>query len=128
MKTLPSILKKIIQHKSQRLEISKGHTPLNELTRKTKDLPATKNLLEAVRGHSDVHIIAEMKRRSPSRGEIQSPYDIPLLQRAYEKGGGDAFSILTEEDFFGGSLDHLRQLRLLTEKPLPFWYHLAQAR
>ena len=63
-------------------------------------------------------MIAEFKCRSPSRGELCRHFDIPSLHKAYEEGGADAYSVLTEEDHFGGSLEHLKTLRALTDRPI----------
>jgi indole-3-glycerol phosphate synthase len=58
-----------------------------------------------------VRIIAEFKRRSPSRGVIREDFDLQRIQQAYVDGGADAFSILTEEDFFDGRLEYLRAIK-----------------
>jgi indole-3-glycerol phosphate synthase len=63
-------------------------------------------------------IIAEFKRRSPSRGVIRADFDQVEIQRAYQRGGADAYSVLTEEDHFGGRLDDLRALRETARVPL----------
>ena len=65
-----------------------------------------------------INIIAEFKRRSPSKGMIRgdaSPVDIA---RAYQAGGAVAMSVLTEEDYFAGSLDDLRQVKATVELPV----------
>jgi indole-3-glycerol phosphate synthase len=65
-----------------------------------------------------INIIAEFKRRSPSKGMIRgdaSPVDIA---RAYQAGGAVAMSVLTEEDYFAGSLDDLRQVQSAVELPV----------
>ena len=58
-----------------------------------------------------VRIIAECKRRSPSRGIIRQDYDPVAIARSYERAGAAAISVLTEPTFFDGSLDHLRAVR-----------------
>ena len=65
-----------------------------------------------------INVIAEFKRRSPSKGMIRgdaSPVDIA---RAYQVGGAVAMSVLTEEDYFAGSLDDLRQVKATVELPV----------
>ena len=116
--TLPSILKKILESKKERLKHARSRRSLEELKAGIRDLSRPRGFRDAVMGHDSIHIIAEMKRRSPSKGLLANSYDIPALRKAYEGGGADAFSILTEEDHFGGSLEHLETLRDLTEKPI----------
>ncbi|MBA7690422.1 Indole-3-glycerol phosphate synthase [subsurface metagenome] len=118
MPEIPSILLKIIQKKKLRLAQAKEEQPLSELKVMVRDLPETKDFSKAIRVETRVNIIAEIKRRSPSQGLIRKDFDIVELLRAYEQGGAEACSILTEEDFFGGSLEALRRIRALTAKPL----------
>lgn len=63
-------------------------------------------------------VIAEVKRASPSRGPIAPDLDLPRLLRDYERGGAAAVSILTESEFFRGSLGDLEAARDLTSLPL----------
>lgn len=63
-------------------------------------------------------VIAEIKRRSPSAGEIDAALDPVSQARAYESGGADAISVLTEPDFFGGSLDDLVAVREAVTLPV----------
>jgi len=65
-----------------------------------------------------VALIAECKERSPSGGWLQRPYDPVGLARRYVANGAAALSVLTEPDFFGGSLDHLRAIRAAVAVPL----------
>jgi indole-3-glycerol phosphate synthase len=63
-------------------------------------------------------VIAELKRRSPSRGEIRADFDPVLLAKEYADGGAAALSVLTDERFFGGSLAFLRKVREAVALPL----------
>ena len=65
-----------------------------------------------------VALIAECKQRSPSGGVLQQPYDPVGLARRYAANGAAAISVLTEPEFFGGSLEHLRQIRAAVSLPL----------
>jgi indole-3-glycerol phosphate synthase len=67
---------------------------------------------------STVNVIAECKRRSPSRGVLRHEYDPVTIARSYAAAGAAAVSVLTEPTFFDGSLDHLRQIREAVELPL----------
>jgi indole-3-glycerol phosphate synthase len=63
-------------------------------------------------------VIAEVKRRSPSKGDLADIPDPAALAQAYAAGGADAISVLTEQRRFGGSLDDLRAVRAAVETPL----------
>jgi indole-3-glycerol phosphate synthase len=73
--------------------------------------------LPAFRGPG-LSVIAEVKRRSPSKGHLADIPDPAVLARAYADGGADAISVLTEERRFGGSLDDLRAVRGAVATPL----------
>jgi indole-3-glycerol phosphate synthase len=65
-----------------------------------------------------LNVIAECKRRSPSRGVLREDYDVVGLARSYEAAGAAAVSVLTEPSFFDGSLGHLREVRDAVALPL----------
>jgi indole-3-glycerol phosphate synthase len=65
-----------------------------------------------------VGVIAEVKRRSPSQGSIRADLDAVQYARAYEAGGAQAISVLTEEIHFGGSLDDLRRVAAAVSVPV----------
>ena len=65
-----------------------------------------------------INIIAEFKRRSPSKGMIREGASPSDVARAYQAGGAVAMSVLTEEDYFAGSLDDLREVKSTVELPV----------
>src|SRR4051794_36364805 len=67
---------------------------------------------------SGINIIAEFKRRSPSKGMIREDANPIEIARAYHEGGAVAMSVLTEEDYFAGSLDDLRQVKATVDLPV----------
>jgi indole-3-glycerol phosphate synthase len=69
-------------------------------------------------GTTRPNIIAECKRRSPSKGVLRADYDAPAIARAYSDAGAAAISVLTEPSFFDGSLDHLAAVREAVDTPL----------
>jgi indole-3-glycerol phosphate synthase len=104
--------------------------PLGDLTRAARERsrlidvagftaphPTVRSLESALRG-PNVGVIAEVKRRSPSKGEINSSIDSGAQARAYADGGAAAISILTEPKKFGGSLDDMYRARSSTGVPL----------
>jgi indole-3-glycerol phosphate synthase len=102
---------------------------LNEIIESTKarlavggvaahgDGPARRGLAEAL-ARPGLQVIAEIKRRSPSAGDLASGLDPERQAKLYEQGGAAAISVLTEPEYFGGSLDDLRAVRSAVEVPI----------
>ena len=65
-----------------------------------------------------LNVIAECKRRSPSRGVLKADYDAAAIARGYERAGAAAISVLTEPAFFDGHLEHLAAVRRAVELPI----------
>jgi indole-3-glycerol phosphate synthase len=79
--------------------------------------PAPRDFREALR-RGGVALVAECKERSPSGGLLQRPYDPVRLARRFAANGAAAISVLTEPEFFGGSLDHLQAVRAAVDVPV----------
>jgi indole-3-glycerol phosphate synthase len=79
--------------------------------------PRAVAFLESIR-HPGIRVIAECKRRSPSRGVLCGAYDPVVIAQRYEAAGAAAVSVLTEPSFFDGSLEHLRAVRLAVQVPI----------
>jgi indole-3-glycerol phosphate synthase len=71
----------------------------------------------ALAAHPAPAVIAELKSASPSRGVIRAAYDPPAIARGYAAGGATALSVLTDREFFGGTLDHLSAARAASGLP-----------
>ena len=69
-------------------------------------------------GAAGVNIIAEIKRASPSKGDIRPDLDAPKVAARYEKGGAAAVSVLTDPTYFKGSLDDLKMVRSACRLPV----------
>ena len=80
--------------------------------------PAPRPFAAALSRAGRVNVIAEHKRRSPSRGAIREDLDPVDVVRGYEKAGAAALSILTDEPFFGGRIEHLFAARAATGLPI----------
>jgi indole-3-glycerol phosphate synthase/phosphoribosylanthranilate isomerase/anthranilate synthase/indole-3-glycerol phosphate synthase/phosphoribosylanthranilate isomerase len=114
-------LTKIIAAKRERLAVTMAETPLEDIRALAREIRAgakPNRLAKAFRDASKPNIIAEFKRRSPSKGEINPRANALEVIEAYESAGAAAVSVLTEEDFFGGSLSDLREIRAATMLPL----------
>lgn len=90
-----------------RAEQSRAAKPYDVQVVEALATPAAPDILVALAAHSDVAVVAELKRSSPSRGAINASLDAATQIRAYRDGGATAFSILTEPSEFGGALDDL---------------------
>src|SRR5215203_3396635 len=83
-----------------------------------KRLSQQKNSLLAALKSNGLNIIAEFKRRSPSKGVIRAGADPKEISKAYKSGGACAMSVLTEENYFDGSLDDLRAVKSEVDLPV----------
>src|SRR5690606_28553611 len=81
----------------QDAELRAQRRPLAEVERAALDRPAALDALSALQGAAQVKIIAEVKRASPSRGDLAGIPDPAHLARLYQEGGASAISVLTEE-------------------------------
>ena len=114
------ILTKIINQKRERLADAKralSYDELRKAAQETRRSAKPHTLLTALQA-DDLNIIAEFKRRSPSKGIIRPDAKLPRIVQCYESAGASAISILTEEDHFSGSLDDLREARSTVDLPV----------
>lgn len=114
---MSDILKKIVEKKRERLEAAKRQISLQELKASIPTVGG-KGILAPRLRRDGINIIAEIKRRSPSKGVIRENFDPVDIARNFTKNGAAAISCLTEEDFFDGSLDYLRRIREITPLPI----------
>ncbi|HXD33316.1 MAG TPA: indole-3-glycerol phosphate synthase TrpC [Pyrinomonadaceae bacterium] len=115
------ILTEIISVRKRRVLEAQRTLPLEKLKAQVEQGTADRQvhrLATALSNDLRPNIIAEFKRRSPSKGVIRSDADPHALSSAYERGGAAAISVLTEEDFFAGSLDDLRSVREAVRLPI----------
>jgi indole-3-glycerol phosphate synthase len=71
-----------------------------------------------LRDRSTLGVISEIKRRSPSKGDLAAGLDPALLAQEYERGGASCLSVLTDEEFFGGSAEDLQRARAAVSLPV----------
>lgn len=104
-----NILDRIVEVKRDEVRALQGRA--SELSSRANDAPPPRGFAAALRHVSEVRLLAEVKRRSPSAGEIRPGADPVDVARAYEDGGAAALSVLTDRQFFGGELDFLVRVR-----------------
>ncbi len=115
-----SILDQIIRHKKREVAAAMRAVSLEKMKRAARSSPFRprgfrKALTKAARRP---HVIAEVKKRSPSRGLLCKNFDPLKLAAAFEKNGAAALSVLTDRKFFGGSLDSLTRIRRKARIPI----------
>lgn len=104
------IIDQIVAAKQQELEQQKRRLPLAELRRIAMEQPPPGDFASALRG-AGIRLIAEVKKASPSKGLIRSDFKPVEIARIYADNGAAAISVLTETNYFQGSLDHLKDIR-----------------
>jgi indole-3-glycerol phosphate synthase len=103
------------------VEVREQREPLAALRERVTRLDAgtgAGRLLEVLNRPDGLHVIAECKRRSPSRGVLRPEYDPVAIAHAYARAGAAAISVLTEPTFFDGSLEHLAAVRAAVDVPV----------
>ena len=108
-----SFLSEIIERKRRRVEEVKRLVP-----RDSFDIRVNSHRFRQALLRDGINIIAEFKRRSPSKGLIRADADLNEIVRSYDIGGAAAISVLTEEDYFSGSLDDLRVVKKSVDLPV----------
>jgi indole-3-glycerol phosphate synthase len=113
------ILETILANKRLELEAVRARvSPEDMAKRATECTDPTRGFRDALRTAPVPRIIAEIKRRSPTKGEIRPDFDPVACAVAYADAGAAAISVLTDEKFFGGHLDHLGSVRQATRVPI----------
>jgi indole-3-glycerol phosphate synthase len=107
------VLDRIVEKKAIRIAESRSAPGRSEKAAEARpdSAKAVRSFCDALRDSTRPNIIAEIKRRSPSKGVLREDFDPASIAMGYEAAGAAAISVLTEEDFFDGSLDHLREVR-----------------
>ena len=108
-----SFLSEIIERKRRRVEEAKRIVPLESF-----DIRVNSHRFRNALLRDRINIIAEFKRRSPSKGVIRADADLNEIVKSYDAGGASAISVLTEEDYFSGSLDDLRVVKKSVDLPV----------
>jgi indole-3-glycerol phosphate synthase len=108
-----NILDTIVQHKQEQVALDKNLRPVAWLEKQGGFHRTTYSLRDAVRDRSKTGIIAEFKRKSPSKGVINDQAPVLATTQGYLKAGAAGLSILTDSQFFGGGPEDLRAARTL---------------
>ena len=106
-----SILDEIIAAKRRELEDAKRSRPEADVRRAAENGLPPRNFFAALAAPGPIKLIAEVKKASPSAGLIRENFNAVEIGQTYERHGASCISVLTDEQFFAGSLDNLREVR-----------------
>lgn len=112
------ILDQIVERTRIDLEARKQEVSLQEIQERAMELPAPRDALAALRKQNRVHVIAEVKRASPSKGLLAPDFDPVGLAQTYEQSGASVISVLTEPHFFQGSPSYLSAIKQAVRLPV----------
>ena len=112
----PDVLARIVGQK--RVELAARGACRPELEARAEAARAGRRGFRAALERAAPAVIAEAKKASPSRGALVESFDPAAIARAYERGGAAALSVLTDEKFFAGGLDHLEAARAAVSLPV----------
>lgn len=118
------ILDDIVAKKKIRVDKRKQEIPIKELEKQALQIVEVekesnyKNLFKSVLAKEGLSVIGEFKKASPSKGVIVEDFNVKEILNYYTYLGVDAFSILTEEDFFLGSDEYLKEIKKISHTPI----------
>jgi len=113
-----SILQKIVANTKTNLVHKKAEFPLDKIQSSLENLKLPRSKFKDNISSKDEAIIAEIKKASPSAGIIKEDFHPTKIAMEYESFGASALSILTEEDFFMGSIEYLKDVKKITSLPI----------
>jgi indole-3-glycerol phosphate synthase len=116
-----TFLEKILAKKRDRLSVAKSSPIAQGIRERAVAVRSDSKqhvLRRALEDSQTINVIAEIKRASPSKGIINDQIDVASTALSYQSGGACAISVLTEEDFFKGSLDDLKRVRSAVSLPI----------
>jgi indole-3-glycerol phosphate synthase len=117
---LANILERIIEDKKTEVKHRSAQKSLEQLKTEIASMPKCRNFYKAVtkRNSRGLNVIAEVKKASPSAGLIREDFDAVAIAKTYQKCGADAISVLTDEKYFQGKLEYIKQIKEAVELPV----------
>jgi indole-3-glycerol phosphate synthase len=115
---MPTILDKIVATKRTEIAAARAALPEVELRAQLADAPPVRNFFAALAAPGGIRLIAEIKKASPSVGLIRADFDPVEIARIYEAHGASCLSVLTDVQYFQGSLQYLRDVRAAVSLPI----------
>ncbi len=115
---MTSVLDEIVATKRREIAAAKAARPESQLRAQIATAPPVRSFFEPLAGGGPIKLIAEVKKASPSAGVIRADFHPVEIARTYEEHGATCLSVLTDEHYFQGSLDYLRQIRAAVALPV----------
>jgi indole-3-glycerol phosphate synthase len=116
--SVPNVLSRIIDRKKIEIAEARHVRPIEALQDQLSAAPPVRDFVAALRANPDIGLIAEVKKGSPSAGILRSDFDPVAIARTYEQHAASCLSVLTDETFFHGHLDHLKAVRNAVNIPV----------
>jgi indole-3-glycerol phosphate synthase len=115
---MPTILDEIVAYKREEIAAARRARAMPELENELESAPPVRDFAAALRAKHPLGLIAEVKRASPSAGLIRKDFDPVEIACVYEQHAAACVSVLTDEHFFQGCLQYLRDIRAAVSVPL----------
>jgi indole-3-glycerol phosphate synthase len=115
---MATILDKIVATKPQEIAAARAITSAAVLEQQIQGMRPCRDFFAALAAEGPIKLIAEVKKASPSKGVIREDFQPLEIAQAYEQGGASCLSVLTDESYFQGSLEYLRQIQQQTSLPV----------
>ncbi|AWM78956.1 indole-3-glycerol phosphate synthase TrpC [Gammaproteobacteria bacterium ESL0073] len=119
--SLPTILEKIIARKFDEIAERSANITISQLQQQLKTQAPTRHFADTLIGKVNAKkpaVIAEIKKASPSKGVIRTPFYPAEIAKSYEFGGATCLSVLTDKDFFQGCESYLQEARVACDLPV----------
>lgn len=115
---MATILDEIVANKRREVAAAKAAVPLAALKERLTEAPPVRSFFAALAKPGPIRLIAEVKKASPSAGVIREDFDSLEIARTYEQHGAACLSVLTDEKYFLGNMNYLRNIRRSVELPV----------
>lgn len=115
---MSTVLDEIVAHKRKEVLLAQERTPFASLEAELSAAPKVRGFLKALQNSQPPGLIAEVKKASPSAGIIREDFSPVTIAQAYESAGATCLSVLTDEKYFQGHLDFLKQIRPQVNIPM----------
>src|SRR5436305_14099 len=115
---MTDVLDKIVATKRGEIAAAKQARPEGALRELAAAAPPVRDFFAALSSPGPIRLIAEIKKASPSRGLIRADFRPVEIGLTYQRHGASCLSVLTDEQYFQGSLDYLREVRAAVHLPV----------